>query len=95
MIHEEIKRFISNYLRSRFVAGDETPEDECDSEAEFILRYLHSKGVVLMVAGKSPLPSITSTNKISLADVQVIGDAFQRAYAGYVATLPLIEGIDG
>ncbi len=36
---EEIEKFISQYLRNRFTP-DETPEDECDAEARFIMNYL-------------------------------------------------------
>ena len=42
------KKFVSLYLRQRFVT-DEMPEDECDKEAEFIMRYLHSQGAELKV----------------------------------------------
>ena len=35
---EEIKKFISLYLRQRFTTN-EAPEDECDTEAEFIVSY--------------------------------------------------------
>jgi len=48
---EEIKKFISLYLRSRFTVS-EMPEDECDTEAEFILQYLHSQGVVIKIGGE-------------------------------------------
>ena len=34
------KKYISLYLRERFTTTD-TPEDECDKEAEFIIRYLN------------------------------------------------------
>ncbi|KKM05816.1 hypothetical protein LCGC14_1750220, partial [marine sediment metagenome] len=35
--------------RQRFTT-DEMPENECDTEVEFIMNYLHSQGVVIKVA---------------------------------------------
>ena len=45
---EELLKFVSQYLRSRFTTTD-VPEDECDTEAEFIFKYLDSRGAVLRV----------------------------------------------
>ncbi len=42
MTREEIKKFISLYLRQRFTTN-EVPEDECDKEAEFIVDYFYSQ----------------------------------------------------
>lgn len=39
MTRQEKKKFISLYLRQRFTTN-EVPEDECDTEAEFILRFV-------------------------------------------------------
>ncbi len=36
------EKFISLYLRQRFTTN-ETPEDECDKEARFIIEYLKSQ----------------------------------------------------
>ena len=40
---EKLLKFISLYLKGQFVT-DEAPEDECDSEAKFILTYIQSQG---------------------------------------------------
>ena len=53
---EEMKRFVSLYLRQRFTTN-EVPDDECDKEAEFIQQYLHSQGVVIKV--ERELPKLT------------------------------------
>ncbi len=42
MTREEKKKFISLYLRQRFTTND-VPEDECDTEAEFIVDYFYSQ----------------------------------------------------
>ncbi len=42
---ERIKKFISLYLRQRFTT-DDAPEDECDAEAEFIVKYLETEGML-------------------------------------------------
>ena len=52
---EEIKKFISLYLRQRFTS-DEMPDDECDTEAEFIFQYLNSQDVVLKEDRELPEP---------------------------------------
>ena len=38
-VRDKQKKFISKYLASRFI-GEESAEGECDSEAEFILKYM-------------------------------------------------------
>ncbi|KKL84602.1 hypothetical protein LCGC14_1963100 [marine sediment metagenome] len=43
---EEMQKFMALYLRQRFTT-DEMPENECDTEVEFIMNYLHSQGVVI------------------------------------------------
>ena len=50
---EETKKFISQYLRLQFI-GEDAPEDECNEEAEFIIRYLQSEGYVLKVDRELP-----------------------------------------
>uniref|UniRef100_A0A6M3K547 Uncharacterized protein n=1 Tax=viral metagenome TaxID=1070528 RepID=A0A6M3K547_9ZZZZ len=41
---DTIKEFISNYLTSSFIANPtDLPDDECDSETEFILTYIEQK----------------------------------------------------
>lgn len=51
---EEIKKHISFYLRKQFVC-DQGPDDECDIEADYILTYLDSQGVVIL--WKEELPT--------------------------------------
>ena len=42
----EMQKFMALYLRQRFTTV-EMPENECDTEVEFIMNYLHTQGVVI------------------------------------------------
>ncbi len=47
--------WINTYLTERFIANPkELPSDECFTEAEAILQYLHSQGVVIELPYESP-----------------------------------------
>jgi len=48
---EEIKEGINQYLTKRFICDidGEVPSDECLHEANALLAYLHSQGVVIKV----------------------------------------------
>ena len=96
MAREKIKKFVSLYLRQRFVT-DEMPEDECDKEAEFIMRYLHSQGVVIEV--EKELPDCDAYRYI---DLDNSGWTYNKELmaktcpmADRVATEPLIEESNG
>ena len=45
---EDIRGWINTYLTERFIGNSkELPIDECFTEAESILKYLRSQGVVI------------------------------------------------
>ena len=53
---EEIREGINHYLTKQFICDEdrEVPEDECLHEANALLAYLHSQGVVIKVEKKLP-----------------------------------------
>ena len=95
---EEIKKFISLYLKQRFIV-DELPGDECDTEVEFIFQYLHSQGVVRKVDRELPDNPYKRRPRIDGYDLDynpnsdMAGFFTQQAMleAGYAAVEPLIE----
>ena len=72
----DMQKFMALYLRQRFTT-DEMPENECDTEVEFIMNYLHSQGVVIKVKGE--LPRCMNFERYNAL-----------TKAGYVAVEPLI-----
>lgn len=80
----EIREGINQYLTKRFICDQdgEVPEDECLHEADALLAYLHSHGVV--IRADRELPAMESQERSI-----IFADFLKKS--GYVAVEPLNE----
>ncbi len=81
-IREGLFKVLFPHSNADHYTGDETVQK--------VLDYLHSQGVVIKVERK--LPFVSGFTDIEPEELDKVVDAFRDAYAGYVATIPLIDG---
>ncbi len=92
-IKEEIQRLIGEKLTALMPDRFTMPFSlNGEQLAGRIIQYLHSQGVVIKV-DKSPVIQFDLTGHMTPSEVSKIGNAYRKAYTGYVAVEPLIKEI--